>query len=330
MSDWFNNEIMIKRILKSFVVALFLFSMVLFFLIKRPGFNTTDAINGTMQVDVSNLQIHVKKLSHEIKVRSFGEVNGLNEASDYIETQFKLYHDEVSTQPYNIDGMTYQNVIATHGPSNSPVIVVGAHYDTYGDLPGADDNASGVAGLLELNRLLSGTVLKKQVVLVAYTLEEPPIYASQKMGSVIHAESLSGKEVELMISLEMIGYFSDESDSQDYPISTLAWLYPDTGHFITVVDELFSTAGPKLKKTFNQQGLIEAYSINAPAAIPGIDFSDHRSYWALGMPAIMVTDTSFYRNQNYHTEFDTFDTLDYEKMSYVVSGVLEHVKLLAQ
>jgi Zn-dependent M28 family amino/carboxypeptidase len=231
--------------------------------------------------------------------------------------------------------MTFQNVIATHGPNDAPIIVVGAHYDAYGGLPGADDNASGVAGLLELNRLLAletsaGLTLDKQVILVAYTLEEPPIYASNGMGSVIHAESLRDKQVDLMISLEMIGYYDDETGSQFYPIGALGWIYPNTGHFITVVDELFSTAGAKLKKTLNQQGLIEAYSINAPTAIPGIDFSDHRSYWAHDMPAIMVTDTAFYRNQNYHTTGDTYDTLDYQRMSYVVSGVLAHIRSLAQ
>ncbi len=172
--------------------------------------------------------------------------------------------------------------------------------------------------------------LNKRIVLVAYTLEEPPIYASDKMGSVIHAESLKGKDVELMISLEMIGYFDNQTNSQDYPVSALGLLYPNDGDFIAVVDEVFSSAGVALKKTINQQGLIEAYSINAPANIPGIDFSDHRSYWALDIPAVMITDTSFYRNPNYHTVDDTFDTLDYQKMSYVVTGVLAYIKRMAQ
>ncbi len=326
---------MIKRILKSVLISLFILLLMLILLIKRPTFTLgSDALKVSV-VDVSALQQHVKQLSHEIKVRSFSSFMGLNAASDYIETQMKNYHAGVTIQPYQIKGVTYQNVIASHGPKYAPIIVVGAHYDTYGELPGADDNASGVAGLLELNRLLvaeteAGRIFNKQIMLVAYTLEEPPIYASNGMGSVVHAESIKGQEVELMISLEMIGYFTDEPDSQDYPISALRWVYPDTGHFITVVDELFSNAGPRLKKTFNQQGKIEAYSINAPAVIPGVDFSDHRSYWALGIPAIMVTDTAFYRNKNYHTADDTFDTLDYQRMSYVVSGVLEHLQSLAQ
>ena len=305
------------------------------YLVKRPTWVTTAAVDFKINVNHDLLQKHVKKLSHVIKSRSFEAGDGLNQASAYIESELKRHHERVSTQPYQVNGMTFQNVIATHGPSDAPIIVVGAHYDAYGGLPGADDNASGVAGLLELNRLLvdeteAGLILNKQVVLVAYTLEEPPIYASNGMGSVIHAESLQDKQVELMISLEMIGYYDDETGSQSYPIGALGWIYPSTGHFITVVDELFSTAGAKLKKTLNQQGLIEAYSINAPAAIPGIDFSDHRSYWAVGIPAIMVTDTAFYRNQNYHTTGDTYDTLDYQRMSYVVSGVLAHIRSLAQ
>ena len=240
----------------------------------------------------------------------------------------------MSIQPYQVNGQTFQNVISTYGPDGAPILVVGAHYDTYGNLPGADDNASGVAGLLELNRLLASfverNVLNKQIILVAYTLEEPPIYATNKMGSVIHAESLKGKDVALMISLEMIGYFDDQVNSQDYPIGALGLLYPDEGNFVAVADQMFSSSGVALKKTINQQGLISAYSINAPAAIPGIDFSDHRSYWAVNIPAVMITDTSFYRNPNYHTANDTFETLDYLKMSYVVNGVLAHIKSMSQ
>ncbi len=237
------------------------------YLVKRPAWVTTAAVDFKISVNHDLLQKHVKKLSHELKSRSFEAGDGLNQASDYIESELKQHHDRVSTQPYQVNGMTFQNVIATHGPNDAPITVVGAHYDAYGGLPGADDNASGVAGLLELNRLMAnevkaGLILNKQIILVAYTLEEPPIYASNGMGSVIHAESLRDKQVELMISLEMIGYFNDQPDSQHYPVSVLGWVYPNSGHFITVVDELFSTAGAKLKKTFNQQGLIETKGVS--------------------------------------------------------------------
>lgn len=318
-----------KRLLR--VLLLLLVSILaVMYLIKRPVWVSNSNTAVKSQINQQLLQQHVKQLSDEIKARSYDMGEGLNLASDYIESQMKLNHDQVTIQAYQANGTTFQNIIATHGPKDAPMLIIGAHYDAYGGMPGADDNASGVAGLLELNRLLAAEKLTKQVVLVAYTLEEPPLYASQGMGSVIHAKSVKDEDIELMISLEMIGYFNDQPDSQNYPASVLGWVYPDTGHFITVVDELFSTAGPKLKKTFNQQGLIEAYSINAPAAIPGIDFSDHRSYWAHGIPAIMVTDTAFYRNHNYHEPTDTYDTLDYQKMSYVVSGVLAHIKQLAQ
>jgi len=321
---------MFKRLLW-FVYLLIFLVLALLYLVMRPtwvGTVKAGLTGNSANPDV--LQQHVKFLSDSLESRSYQMRDGLNLASDYIESQMRKQHAKVNIQSYHVNGLTYQNVIATHGPDDAPMIVVGAHYDAYGGFPGADDNASGVAGLLELNRLLAKERLNKQVVLVAYTLEEPPIYASKGMGSVIHAESLNKEKVVLMISLEMIGYFNDEANSQDYPVSALGWLYPDTGHFITVVDEIFSTAGQKLKKTFNQQGLIEAYSINAPVTVPGIDFSDHRSYWALDIPAIMVTDTAFYRNQNYHTANDTYDTLDYQRMSYVVSGVLIHIKALTQ
>ena len=319
-----------KRVLFRILLLLVLLMLSVVYLVKRPAWVSTASTGSNNSVNQQLLQQHVKQLSHEIKARSYDMGEGLNLASAYIESQMKLSHDQVTIQAYQANGMTFQNIIATHGPKDAPMLIVGAHYDAYGGLPGADDNASGVAGLLELNRLLATEKLNKQVVLVAYTLEEPPLFASQGMGSVIHAESVKDENVELMISLEMIGYFNDAPESQAYPVGALSWLYPDTGHFITVVDELFSTAGPQLKKTFNQQGLIEAYSINAPVAIPGIDFSDHRSYWAHGMPAIMVTDSAFYRNHNYHEPSDTYDTLDYQRMSYVVNGVLAHIKRLAQ
>lgn len=216
-------------------------------------------------------------------------------------------------------------MIAKFGPDSGAVIIVGAHYDTYANLPGADDNASGVAGLLELAKLLSTATLPTQVHLVAYTLEEPPYFATQHMGSYVHAASLQELDVKLMISLEMIGYFSEEENSQRYPINAMKLLYPSKGNFIAIVDEITGQRGAELKAAINKYTGLPAHSINAPRAMRGIDFSDHRNYWAFGIPAVMVTDTAFYRNDAYHTAEDTHDRLNYELMAEVVYGVFKYL-----
>ncbi len=200
-------------------------------------------------------------------------------------------------------------------------------YDVNGPNPGADDNASGIAGLIELARLLKSEKLKKNITLVAYTLEEPPYFASNAMGSYVHAktERENNSDIELMISLEMIGYFSNKKGSQLFPIKLLNLFYPDKGNFIVIVDQLYSGWARKIKTGMAKHMSLPVYSINAPSIIPGVDYSDHRNYWAHGYGAVMVTDTSFYRNFAYHTENDTSDKLDFNKMAEVVKGVFGYV-----
>jgi Zn-dependent M28 family amino/carboxypeptidase len=204
------------------------------------------------------------------------------------------------------------------------LIVIGAHYDSCGDTPGADDNASGVAGLLELARVLAEQPPKQPVELVAYTLEEPPFFRTENMGSYRHAQSLAAlnREVKLMLSLEMIGYFRDAPGSQRYPVGVLQLLYPDEGNFVALVGA-FRDFGDmrRVKGLFKGASTLPATSINAPARVQGVDFSDHASYWQFKIPALMVTDTAFLRNAHYHGAGDTADTLDYVRMAQVVRGV---------
>jgi Zn-dependent M28 family amino/carboxypeptidase len=191
-------------------------------------------------------------------------------------------------------------------------------------LPGADDNASGVAGLLELAPLLSNSEFPIQVELVAYTLEEPPFFRSEAMGSAVHAASLKrqGVVVRAMFSLEMIGYFSDEPSSQKFPNPLLKLFYPSRGNFIAVVGN-FGQIGlvRKVKRAMRATTLLPVHSITAPGWLPGIDFSDHLNYWQQGYPAVMITDTSFYRNEHYHTAEDTLEKLDYNRMAKVVQSM---------
>ena len=218
------------------------------------------------------------------------------------------------------------NIIASFGPEKGSRVIVGAHYDVCGDQPGADDNASGIAGLLEIARLLAqdSAKLDRRIDLVAYTLEEPPYYRTEQMGSYIHAKSLKdcGVKIDLMVCLEMIGYYSSAEGSQSYPIDLMKVAYPTTGDFIAIVSNFSSyfSAGDFVE-LMEQKCSIKTERLTAPASIQGIDFSDHLNYWNLGYKAIMITDTAFLRNVHYHQVSDTPESLDYGSMAKVVNGV---------
>ena len=274
--------------------------------------------------DAAALERHVREFSVTLHPRSFEHYANLQRAADYILAAFIAAGAETDAQKYDVDGVVYRNLIARFGPADGPLIVIGAHYDSASDTPGADDNASGVAGLLELARLLAAHPPPQPVELVAYTLEEPPYFRTGAMGSFRHARALSesNRDVRLMMSLEMIGYFRDEPGSQTFPVKLLGSLYPDAGNFITVVGRFggFSDVR-RVKALFRGATDLPVESINAPAKVPGVDFSDHASYWHFGMPAVMITDTAFFRNHHYHGAGDTPDTLDYARMAKVVQAV---------
>ncbi|MEM7052001.1 MAG: M28 family peptidase [Acidobacteriota bacterium] len=283
-------------------------------------------------VDGAALRQHVEVLSQDLVPRDHDHPENLDRAAAYIREHFEAAGSRVEEQPYQADGKTYRNVILRLGPTEGEAIVLGAHYDAYDVYPAADDNASGVAALLELARLLADQELQRPLHLVAYTLEEPPYFRTQNMGSAVHARSLgaAGAEVAFMISIEMIGYFSDQPGSQTYPSPLIARLYPTTGNFIAVVGRFRDGfLVRRIKASLGSASDLPVVSMNAPAnLVRGLDFSDHLNYWHQGFPGLMVTDTSFYRNFAYHTEGDTADRLDYGRMAEVVAGlhqvVLDH------
>ncbi len=282
--------------------------------------------------DQNNLKNHVEKLVAIKPGRDFKSPNGMNASKDYIINEFKKYGYEVILQDVQSEENTFQNIIVKYNShKQGPVVVVGAHYDTAGsDNPGADDNASGVAGLLEIARLLKKNSIQSDhpIELVAYTLEEPPYFGTKGMGSAYHADKLKeeGKSVKLMISIEMIGYFSDELFSQKFPMKLLYFYYPWRGNFIALVGSPMERKEIRaMKKSFNAIDGLSNYSINAPSAVPGIDFSDHRNYWAHDWPAVMVSDTAFYRNLEYHKPGDTPDRLNYKLMKLVVDGTFNFI-----
>jgi len=309
-------------------ILLFLSIIVIWVVVSRPINFTTGSYNPEHIVSPIRLTEHTKILSEKLSPRDSDNPNNLIKTAKYIEKILNNSSKNVSLEYFDVNEKSYANVIATYGPDSEEVIVIGAHYDAYSIFPGADDNASGVAGLLELGKLIKTLNLKNRIELVAYTLEEPPNFATTNMGSAQHATNsrLKNKKIKIMISLEMIGYFNEEEGSQQYPSKLLSLIYPDKGNFIAVVDQVLSNQAQSIKSAINRHTDLSAYSINAPAFIPGIDFSDHRNYWINDYPAVMVTDTSFYRNFNYHTLNDTYDRLDYEKMAKVIYGLFKYIQ----
>lgn len=276
------------------------------------------------EVSQQVLRDHVRVLSEQMPPRDY-DADVLDQVAAYIRSHFARYSTRVYDQPFDVSGITYRNVRAEFGATDGERIVIGAHYDTADGLPGADDNASGIAGVLELARLLQGFESEQVTVeLVAYTLEEPPYFRSADMGSRHHADALveAGTALRLMVSLEMIGYFDDAAGSQQYPLPFLRHFYPERGDFIAVVGNLTEVANVRrVKRTMRAATPLPVHSINAPAWIPGIDFSDHQNYWRHGLPAVMITDTAQHRNRTYHTREDTWQRLDYRRMAQVVQGV---------
>ena len=315
------------------IVLIFLLLLIAFwFWVTQPLLSRANP-NSERTVDPARLEAHVRKLSIELGPRDVDHIENLDRVAAYIKDEFGQTTAHVSEQAYRVEGKNYQNVVAHFGPESEERIIVGAHYDTAGPLPGADDNASGVAGLIELARLLGQRQPPLRVELVAFSLEEPPYFRTTGMGSSVHAESLRNQNVQVraMISLEMIGYFSDAPKSQYFPIGVLSAFYPSKGNFIGVVGRLSDgLLARKVKSAMRNTTPLPVYSINAPQFIPGIDFSDQLNYWHAGYSAVMITDTAFYRNRNYHTAKDTAEKLDYKRMAMVVEGVYAAVMNLAR
>jgi len=274
--------------------------------------------------DTVLIKKHLVQLTKDEIYRNYKNIERLDSVAAYIYRSFSKHADTVYYQEFYVKDKIYRNVVCSFGTNNNAHIVVGAHYDVCGEQEGADDNASGVVGLLELARMLEGHSLTNQIDLVAYTLEEPPFFRSTSMGSYQHAKSLVENKVDVrgMICLEMIGYFSDEKQSQTYPVEGMEALYGNAADYISIVSK--SSPGKFISgftKQFMDAGTVKTKHIAASASVQGIDFSDHLNYWNLGFSALMITDTAFYRNDNYHESSDVMETLDIQRMSHVIEAV---------
>jgi len=276
-------------------------------------------------VRVDAMRDTVAFLSEMQPPRNYRNKESMQRAADHIATAFESCGLAVSRQRFQARNNEYQNVIGVLGPEEAERIIIGAHYDVCGDQPGADDNASGIAGLIESARILSryATQLTHRVEFVAYALEEPPFFKTEYMGSYVHANSLHEQDVPVkgMICLEMIGYYSSTEGSQRLPLAPLKLIYPDRGDFIGVVGNYSSSKLVKSVQEHMQHAGIDVHRLIGPTAIPGIEFSDQLNYWKYDYSAVMITDTAFYRNPHYHEPTDTIDTLNFEKMKEVIKGV---------
>lgn len=291
------------------------------------------------RADPAALREQVRALTEDFGPRYQDLEENLAKCRGYLIAEFRRRGAETEEQVYRVGNREYRNVRAFFGDRKQPRVVVGAHYDTCDEGPdyvnrGADDNASGVAGLLGLAALLqqerpSGSAVE----LVAYCTEEPPYFATEHMGSYCHAEVLKseGVAVKGVLVLEMIGYFSDEPGSQSYPAGLFELYYPSRGNFLSLVGGIEDrTLMAVAKRAMKGSAPLPVYSSCIPRSIDGVHLSDHMNYWPFGFTAVMVTDTSYYRNRNYHGAGDVWQTLDYERMAHAVTQVHQAVLKLGE
>lgn len=265
--------------------------------------------------------------------RNADHPESLERAAQFIAGSMKASGLAAELQPFKVDGKQYYNVAALVGPGGRKRIVVGAHYDVHGAHPGADDNASGVAALLQIASKLAAQPLSLDVELVAYALEEPPHFGTDNMGSAHHARALTraGIEVVVMLSLEMLGYYTDAPDSQKYPQPGLNRYFPSTGNYIAVLGLSDDAALlERVRSAMNAATDLKTYTLSGPPEFPGISQSDHVNYWRQGFPALLVTDTAYFRNPHYHQASDTPKTLDYGRLQKAADAVHAAVVNLAQ
>jgi hypothetical protein len=320
----------IKMMLPFFIIAA-LVLLATTALMTNPVKVRSLAVEGV--ADPDRLKADVAALTGLPGFRCFERPADLDRAAVWVRNALTASRLPVEEQSYGVGDLEFRNFVAHYGVAEAPILVIGAHYDVCGEQPGADDNASAVAGLLELARLLDRhqPKLSHRLELALWPLEEPPNFRTPAMGSAVHASSLAhrGAEVSGMISLEMIGYFSDEPGSQSFPAPGMGLLYSTRGDGIVVVGNTSSWwFTRRLKARMAGATELPVASINAPAAVPGVDFSDHLNFWNQGWNAVMVTDTAFFRNPNYHLPSDTPDTLDYERLAQVVTGVYAAITTL--
>jgi Zn-dependent M28 family amino/carboxypeptidase len=269
-----------------------------------------------------NAERTVRCLSVDLGERTIRKYENLERARRYIVESFRRGGVEPTEATYRAKGREVANVIAEIRGTEYPdrIIVIGAHYDTVEDTQGADDNATGIAAVLELFRLLSPYRFKRTARFAAFTLEEPPFFATAQMGSTVYATSCKRRKerIELMVNFEMVGYASRRC-RQDYPANHDMKTYPVYGNYISVITLTSCKEAAFLwRKTYDSRPGARIYSYVGPSSVRGMELSDHMSFIRSGYPAIMISDTAFYRNKNYHTPEDRYETINFGFLSKTI------------
>ncbi|WP_442505495.1 M28 family metallopeptidase [Novipirellula sp. SH528] len=284
----------------------------------------------------ASLRLHVDRLAGLIGSRTLDQPKSIAATTGYITGQWTEMGYQVEPQHYDAMGFPATNLIVEKSGEKHPddIVLLGAHYDTVAGTPGADDNASAVAVMLEVSRLLSQHSAKRTARYVAFTCEEKPYGDVDSMGSQYHARQsrVEGDNIVGMLCLEMVGYFRDELGSQNVPPSIpkrLHRFFPKRGNFLAAVGNPASwKLNWSFRRGFKRGTSMPLFSIVLPEKVKEIRRSDNSSFWDQGYTALMLTDTSFLRNPNYHQQSDTPDTLDYKRMTEVTYGVAAAMKRL--
>jgi len=249
----------------------------------------------------------------------------LEAAAAYIERELASAGYAVRREEFRSQGAPVRNVFVEIAGASRPeeIVVVGAHYDSVLGAPGANDNGSGVAAVLELARAFRGWQPARTWRLVLFVNEEPPFYRTDEMGSSVHVAGIRarGERIVAMFSIETIGYYADAPRTQHYPFPFSAF-YPDRGDFLAFVGNLASRdLVHRTLAVFRAAARFPSEGVAAPGWIPGVDWSDQWAFWRAGIPAVMITDTAPFRYPHYHTPQDTPDKVDYERLARVVHGL---------
>ena len=277
------------------------------------------------------LQQHLQYLSVDLGERCIFRPQNLKAAEDYVTREFEALGYPVQRQTFICQRVEVANVIAGH-PDPQGYYLLGAHFDTVAGTPGADDNASGVAVLLEVARLARETPTLKPWAFVGFTTEEPPAYFTPYMGSRVYAKQARKNRENLlgMLCLESVGYFVQEPNSQQIPLALKFLGYSTTGNYLGLVANWHSRPLlQKLERAFQAGSSLPVSSLAVPLGgvfIPETRLSDHANFWDEGYQAVMLTDTAFLRNPNYHGPEDTLDTLNLDAMVDLTLGLAHFVK----
>lgn len=289
-----------------------------FFAPAYPG-GATLTSPGKLEEDVAMLSVSIgpRDLYNNNRDR-------LRAAEVYIAARLRAAGCRVEFQDYPVSGTRARNIIGIKRGVSTPgeEIIIGAHYDTENN-PGADDNASGVAGLLALADYARGKSYSRTVKFVAFTNEEPPFFRTPEMGSAVYAKAARerGDGIKAVLVLEMIGFFSEKHFSQRYP-PLIGPFLPSKGNYIAQISDLGSRRlAKRIDRAYREASRLPLQSVTLPAFVPGVDFSDHRNFWKEGYPAVMFTDTAFYRSPHYHKSTDLPGTLDFAYMAAFVDGL---------